>query len=126
MPNQDTDIQKANQRKHYQNNKQRYKDWITKRRTEIRKWLTEYRVSKGCSECGENHPAVLDFHHEGDKDLPLASAVSKQWSQKRLEAEVAKCRVLCSNCHRKHHWNQGESGRKPISRLDKTGVEEDG
>jgi hypothetical protein len=59
-----------------------------------------------CKECGEAHPACLDFHHEdpAEKDLAIASAISKGWSIRRLEAEVAKCRVLCSNCHRRHHY----------------------
>jgi phosphoenolpyruvate-protein kinase (PTS system EI component) len=125
MPNKDAETQKANQRKNYQDNKQRYKDQVKNRRNEIRRWLVEYKTAKGCEECGQNHPAILDFHHEAEKDLCLSAAVSKQWSQKRLEFEVAKCKVLCSNCHRIYHWNLKELVLRTDS-LEISGVEEDG
>jgi hypothetical protein len=48
----------------------------------------------------------LDFHHAdpAEKDIDPAQAVSlKGWSIDRIRAEIAKCAVLCANCHRKAH-----------------------
>lgn len=74
----------------------------------VRRKLDAVNALKGvCVTCGETHPAVLDFHHRdsGDKDLPIAVAVRK-WPLNRVLDEIKKCDVLCSNCHRKLHWEQ--------------------
>lgn len=105
MPYSNKKEQKRKQQEYYQKNKELYRQRMRKRRKEIRDWISAYKTEKGCSKCGEKHPAVLDFHHtEDNKELGLAAAVSKQWSQKRLENEANKCEILCSNCHRIVHW----------------------
>lgn len=38
------------------------------------------------------------------KEITLADAVAQGWSRDRILEEVGKCRVLCANCHFKHHW----------------------
>jgi hypothetical protein len=50
----------------------------------------------------------LQFHHidPGTKEIELSTAISRGWSKKRILAEVAKCIVLCANCHLKHHWRE--------------------
>ncbi|CCV12969.1 hypothetical protein MESS4_510136 [Mesorhizobium sp. STM 4661] len=55
--------------------------------------------------CGEDHPGCLDFHHvTDDKEVNVGDAVRLGWSIKRLMTEINKCVVMCSNCHRKHHY----------------------
>ena len=73
-------------------------------------FIREYRVSKGCTDCGIRHPAVLDLHHlERDtkhkrlKPFGKKRGSGKGWaymSYADIEAEVHKCEVVCSNCHR--------------------------
>lgn len=72
---------------------------------EKRRWWTEYKATLRCEQCGENHPSCLDFHHKDpdDKDINLAQVAFRGWSVARIEKELAKCMVLCSNCHRKLH-----------------------
>ena len=55
-----------------------------------------------CVDCGESDPIVLDFDHvRGTKlhDVSLMVANGYPWA--RIEEEIAKCEVRCSNCHRK-------------------------
>lgn len=72
----------------------------------MRLYLTEYKVSRGCQRCGENHPAVLDLHHldADDKEIAPSRMVDKGWSKEKMQSELDKCIVLCSNCHRKEHY----------------------
>ena len=60
----------------------------------------------GCEKCGySNNLAVLEFHHrnERDKSFPLDSRRLSNYSLEKLKKEVAKCDILCANCHREHH-----------------------
>ena len=75
---------------------------------EMRNYISSLNLS--CSECGENHPAVLDFHHVDPttKDGGIARMMWEQTPEK-VKAEIDKCIVLCSNCHRKHHWSEKQN-----------------
>jgi hypothetical protein len=71
-----------------------------------------------CTDCGDRHePWVMDFDHvRGVKkyDLNRLGKVTVSW--KTIEDEIAKCELVCSNCHRKrtHNRSQGrvESTRR--------------
>lgn len=69
-------------------------------------WLREYKATLKCERCGENHPAALQFHHPDPsaKEGNIANRNSR-WSIERVMKEIAKCIVLCANCHAKEHWN---------------------
>lgn len=87
---------------YYQNNKQKYRQ----RSKQIRKTLINYindQKINGCKMCGETDVACLDFHHLFDKSKDVSDLVKNE-SIKTIQAEIAKCIVLCSNCHRKLHY----------------------
>ena len=69
-------------------------------------WRTFKRTLK-CTTCGFDHPAALDFHHEdpSKKEANIHRLLQNGLSSK-LEKELAKCIVLCANCHRIHHHNE--------------------
>jgi hypothetical protein len=100
-------------RRWYDKNAPRKIAWQHRRRLELRAWWRELKSTKRCEQCGEDNPSCLHFHHDdpATKDFDLSVAASNGWSRKRILAEVAKCRVLCANCHLKHHWQERENGR---------------
>ena len=99
--------QNAYTRDHYNKNKKYYKDKAVKYDAKAMARWREFKETLTCTRCPENHPAALDFHHtDGDKSFTIGNAVASGWGWDTLMAEVAKCIVLCSNCHRKHHWNE--------------------
>jgi hypothetical protein len=78
------------------------------RKASNKKWFEDYRSKLCCEICEESHPATLDFHHKNviEKDFNVSILVSEGYGIKRILEEIAKCRVLCSNCHRKLHWEE--------------------
>jgi hypothetical protein len=64
-------------------------------------WLDQYKIRKGCIDCGYRKAAVaLDFDHR-DADLKVANIAAMLWRNIAvIEAEIAKCDVRCANCHR--------------------------
>jgi hypothetical protein len=98
----------------YENNKHRpeYKaaDKATKKRIrkERRDWYLEIKKSLSCERCGVKDFRVLDLHHK-DPSIKLeevSNLAHRGLSKELILAEIAKCKVLCSNCHRIEHWEE--------------------
>ena len=76
---------------------------VTKRRNNIRRKATEYLGDKCCF-CGYSRClSALDFHHivDEDKNFTIRDGVTRSWS--RVQQELEKCILVCSNCHREIH-----------------------
>lgn len=95
---------KKNCKSHYGNNRKYYDDRNNERKKDIRNYVDSKKTK--CSNCGEDHIACLDFHHLKDKEIDLAMVTAKSWSKNRIDKEIAKCIILCANCHRKLHWQE--------------------
>lgn len=83
------------------------------RRKELRAWWWDYKSSLKCNRCGEDHPATLDFHHidgKARREDGVAALMQSGCSKDRILKEIAKCEVLCANCHRKEHYIEYEAG----------------
>lgn len=100
------DCQKQYTKKHYKDNKQYYIKKSNLRTKNLRKWIREYKANLSCGRCGENHIACIEFHHSDPKikDLDISRVAGRGWSIERLLKEINKCEVVCSNCHRKLHY----------------------
>jgi hypothetical protein len=70
-----------------------------------REFLAWYKLQRGCCECGYNkHPAALTFDHINPDEKLFNIADFGQHSWEDILREVAKCRVLCANCHNEHSF----------------------
>jgi hypothetical protein len=76
-----------------------------------------------CASCGYNkNLSALHFHHDDPslKEMRLDRRIMSNYNMDRLAAEVAKCTLLCANCHAEHHhpndtWEMAESkGIEPL------------
>jgi hypothetical protein len=100
--------QNAAWRKWYAANRVRKMGWQTRRRAELQQWWRELKATMQCRRCGERAPECLHFHHRdaSQKEISLGDVSRRGWKKERILAEVAKCEVLCANCHMKHHWQE--------------------
>jgi len=95
---------RQSRREWYYHNKDRQRLAKNRRDVELKKWLRNQKTK--CERCPETHVAALQFHHvdPSQKEITLARAIANGWSIARMESEVAKCEVLCANCHAKEHY----------------------
>ena len=98
------DCRSAYKREHYRANKQRYIDQARERKQllalERTTYLIEYFRTHPCVDCGEPDAVVLEFDHLRDKEFEVAQALPYR-SWKSILDEIAKCEVVCANCHRR-------------------------
>lgn len=75
-----------------------------RRRVEAIRRLIDKQKAKPCADCGRRFPVVcMDFDHvRGKKFRSVSSMLSFKPSQ--VLAEIAKCVVVCANCHRIRTW----------------------
>jgi 5-methylcytosine-specific restriction endonuclease McrA len=89
-------------KEHYINNKDIYIKGMLK----FKAWFIELKTNSKCNRCGYNkHPAALDFHHiiPSEKNFAITIRGFKGKNKDEILKEIAKCEVLCSNCHRIEH-----------------------
>lgn len=76
-----------------------------------RRALQDIKEASGCVDCGEKYPYfMLHFDHlpEYEKIADITRLVrTAKWSD--VEKEIAKCEVVCANCHaiRSHNRKSG-------------------
>jgi hypothetical protein len=70
-----------------------------------------------CQRCGTSDYRVLSFHHRDPKTKRWnvkEMAQRQGFSKKMIDEEIAKCDILCLNCHSLTHWEW----RRGIKRVD--------
>lgn len=102
----DHELEKQYKREWYYRNRQRIIDANKARKQEIKQWFEIYRSTLKCTRCGFDHPAVLDFHHldPSEKEANVVIMVHEGYAKERILEEIAKCIVVCANCHRIIHY----------------------
>lgn len=91
----------------YARNREVSIETVKKRNNDLVKWFRNYKRTCSCSICGENHPACLTFHHRNasEKIIEVSILVARHNKRERVLAEIAKCDVMCANCHAKLHYS---------------------
>ncbi len=96
---------KAYAQGHYKKNKEKYLaralERGPRRRKEYRERINQLK-SAPCVDCKKSYPPyVMDFDHRRDKKLSeIGRAIANQWPWDEILAEIAKCDLVCANCHR--------------------------
>src|SRR5205085_9899757 len=110
------EYQRAYMRHWYEENKAKHIALVRGREKKIKAWLREYKESLGCEVCGETHPACLEFHHINPKEKRFSvGRLNDYLSVRLMKSEIAKCRLLCANCHRDRKSTRLNSSHSQIS-----------
>jgi len=75
------------------------------------KWVADYLKTHPCVKCGEANILRLEFDHidRADKEHTIGRIMNRGLD--KLKAEVAKCQVLCANCHAEKTHRENKSWR---------------
>lgn len=107
---------------HYRKYGEQYRLRARTRRARVKQTsqnlLLEYLNDKACEMCGLADIRVLDFDHTepSTKKFSIARGVNEAYAWETILAEIKKCRILCSNCHRirtaeQYSWYKWRVGR---------------
>lgn len=67
-----------------------------------RTYVEKKKLERGCKECGyDEFSAPLSFHHRNpdEKTYGVSELVHGGKSYEKIDNEIAKCDVVCANCH---------------------------
>lgn len=74
--------------------------------------LIELLRNSECKDCGEWDIVVLEFDHvKHNKTKNISKMISQSYCWESILAEIAKCEVVCANCHRRRTYKQFGSYR---------------
>ena len=93
-------------------NIEKYKKEKPQRRSQkdkkrIQEMLGSLKEKSGCVDCGQTYPFyILDFDHVYGKKVANIGQMLNYFSIEDIMKEVAKCDVVCSNCHRERTYQR--------------------
>ncbi len=107
------EYQRNYQRGWHQRNKAKRLAKVYERKAAIYEYIQDIKNQLCCADCGERHPATLQFHHlnSEDKMFNIGDAVRDGISLDKIKQEIKKCIVLCANCHAIRHYNMRNKKR---------------
>lgn len=109
MPYKDLEKKREHNRRYfsdwYQSNKEKVLKSNREYKKKKRKEWAEFKSSFSCVNCKISHPAVIDFHHIGEKEKAVSKFIQDGQFSKAYK-ELGKCIPICSNCHRILHWEK--------------------
>jgi hypothetical protein len=108
----------AYKREHYAANRARYIANAHRRKQAVAleraTRLVEIFRRRPCVDCGESDPLVLEFDHLGEKRFNIAKGL-RSHSWEAILDEIAKCEVVCANCHRRRTAHRGGFARAAVA-----------
>lgn len=77
-------------------------------------WLRELKDGRPCADCGRVFPPqVMQWDHRpGSEKLFEISTGYGRWTREAILAEIAKCDLVCTNCHIIRTFSRAPWGQK--------------
>lgn len=110
MPYADPEAQRAANRRatqrYYEKNREEARAKKARQRERMRAIIREAK-DVSCTDCGHRYPHyVMEFDHDEAPAVPghRPSDLVSSGSPRRLREEIARCEVVCANCHAARTW----------------------
>jgi transposase-like protein len=87
------------------------------RQRKLRAHVLAFLRDHPCVDCGERDPVVLEFDHVGEKVAEVSALISATATVAIIDAEIARCEVVCANCHRRRTARRGRWRRADRAEL---------
>lgn len=89
---------------HYERNRERLiAEAAVKNQAKIKEGrrIRDEAKARPCADCGVQYdPWIMQFDHvRGEKLMDIGAMINRSLSIRKLVAEIAKCDVVCANCH---------------------------
>lgn len=112
-------------RNYYHQNRERQLKLAILRRNKYKSLMRIYInkiKDKPCMDCGKKYaPYVIDFDHRDGKkkEIDIGRMIGGGWSRKKVNKEIKKCDIVCSNCHRIRTYNRNHA---EVAKVVKAGL----
>lgn len=105
----DREKQKLSQHESYLRNKEKVRQNSKTGRDNRKNKINTYKESKACMDCSIYYPYyVMDLDHRDPKlKISSVSQMLSKCSMDKIWAEIDKCDLVCSNCHRIRTYSNG-------------------
>lgn len=88
----------------YKQNRKREIARIKKNQRSLKKLIRKSK-EKPCADCGIQYPYyVMQFDHVRGKKMNMLSTMHLRFGRLQILKEIAKCDVVCANCHAERTW----------------------
>jgi hypothetical protein len=108
LMSKDIEKHKAAKRDWYLRNKNLTYERTKQTREKRRNIIREIKESIPCKDCGVSYPYwVMQFDHIGtDEKIDTINTLLANSSMQVVMDEIAKCELVCSNCHATRTWKR--------------------
>ena len=74
---------------------------VAKQKAALANYIRQLKEKSPCMDCGKFYPYyVMDFDHVRGRKQANVMELIPTLSKKKIDEEIAKCEIVCSNCHR--------------------------
>jgi hypothetical protein len=104
MPYKDPEKQKAAQRESAKRRRESIRVTVQRQRGDLIAYIHSKKQDP-CMDCGVGYPpCVMEFDHvRGEKVIGVGRMANQRFPITAIDEEIAKCDLVCANCHRLRH-----------------------
>lgn len=100
MPAKDVEAKRATFKKYYEGHREQVCAKNKLDRDKAKTWLADLKRFP-CVDCGGTFPpCVMDWDHRPGEEKLFQLGTAVRWGRTAALAEIAKCDLVCANCHR--------------------------